>query len=352
MFRPALSQLTPYVPGEQSAPGKTVKLNTNENPYPPPEAVIQAIRDAAQGPINRYPDPIASNFRRLAAEALGLPGPDWILAGNGSDEILTLLVRGYVGEGEQIRLPYPSYILYRTLAEIQGAGWQQVPFQEDFTLPRAFGLDDDGLKLALVPNPNSPTGTVVSNDSLNQIATQLPCPLVVDEAYVEFASDNALTLVQENPNLLVTRTFSKSYALAGIRFGFLVAQPSIVSELLKIKDSYNCDALSIAAATAAVQQQDWLRDVVARMNATRSRMTAALESMGFDVTPSQANFVWCTHPGASHEAIYEYLRRHQVLIRYMQFPGWGDGIRISVGTDDEVDACLMLIERYLDSLAG
>ncbi|WP_040765915.1 pyridoxal phosphate-dependent aminotransferase, partial [Novipirellula maiorica] len=175
--------MLPYTPGEQPAPGKTVKLNTNENPYPPPKAVVEAIQHAATGAINRYPDPVATAFRRAAADALGLPGPEWILAGNGSDEILTMLVRGFVGEGQRLRLPYPSYILYRTLADIQGADWEQVAFEDGWKLPAAFGKTENDVRLVFLPNPNSPSGTVVPPAEIEQLASTMTCPLVVDEAY-------------------------------------------------------------------------------------------------------------------------------------------------------------------------
>ena len=347
LFRPALARMMAYSPGEQPPPGKYIKLNTNENPYPPPPAVVDAIRVAAGGPLNRYPDPMATAFRRAAAERLNLPGPEWVLAGNGSDEILTLLVRGFVGEGQKLRLPYPSYVLYRTLADIQGAAWEQVAFDDDWSLPAAFGKSDKDLRLVLLPNPNSPSGTVVSPNRVSQLADSLDCPLIVDEAYADFAEDNCLDLVQQNQRIMVTRTLSKSYGLAGIRFGFLVAQPDVIAELAKIKDSYNCDGLSIAAATAAMGCGDWLRDVQEKMNATRSRLAERLGDLGFKVVPSHANFVWCQHPNGKHQQLYEFLKKNQILVRYMQFPDWGDGLRISVGTDEQIDACLMIIERYL-----
>lgn len=343
--------MKPYVPGEQPPPGKFIKLNTNENPYPPPAPVVSAIQAAATGPLNRYPDPTATSFRRAAANALGLPGPEWVLAGNGSDEILTLLVRGFVGEGESLRLPYPSYILYRTLADIQGASWEQIPFDDPWELPQSFGENREDLKLVLLPNPNSPSGTIVSKNQITELSSSLDCPLVVDEAYVDFAKENCLDLVQSDENIFVTRTLSKSYGLAGIRFGFLVAQPQVIAELTKIKDSYNCDAISIAAATAAMSCQDWLADVVAKMNATRERLTKRLRALGFDVTPSHANFVWCRHPEGKHAEIHQYLKQSQILIRYMDFPDWGDGLRISVGTDEQIDACLLMIERAMQSLS-
>ncbi|MEM8910505.1 MAG: histidinol-phosphate transaminase [Planctomycetota bacterium] len=350
MMRDALAKMKPYAPGEQPPPGKFIKLNTNENPYPPPPSVVKAIQDAATGPLNRYPDPSALAFRRAAAETLGLPGPEWILAGNGSDEILTILVRAFVGENESLRLPFPSYILYRTLADIQGAQWEQIHFDEDWQLTNSFGEAHDQLKLTLLPNPNSPSGTIVAPDDVQRIAESLGGPLVVDEAYVDFASANCLGLVEQNEHIMVTRTLSKSYGLAGIRFGFLVAQPHVVAELAKIKDSYNCDAISIAAATAAMYSRDWLIDIVEKMNATRSRLAEALAAMGFVVTPSHANFVWCQHPDGGHEDIYEYLHDNQILVRYMDFPGWGDGLRISVGTDDQIDACIMMMQRHLSGV--
>lgn len=339
--------MKPYAPGEQPPPGKFIKLNTNENPYPPPPAVVRAIREAASGPLNRYPDPMATSFRRAAAEALGLPGPEWVLAGNGSDEILTLLVRGFVGEDQALRLPSPSYILYRTLADIQGARWEQIAFNDDWQLPAAFRQPREDLRLVLLPNPNSPSGTVAPPAEIEAIADSLACPLVVDEAYADFAEENCLDLVQRHERILVTRTLSKSYALAGVRFGFLVAQPDVIMELTKIKDSYNCDAISIAAATAAMQSQAWLADIVTAMNQTRDRMEVELAGLGFDVVPSHANFVWCTHPGGQHRAIYEFLKANQILVRYMDFGDWGDGLRISVGTDEQIDACLLMMQRAL-----
>ncbi|WP_149497933.1 histidinol-phosphate transaminase [Roseiconus lacunae] len=346
-LRPALSRMLPYTPGEQPPPGKFIKLNTNESPYPPPQEVIRAIQDAATGPLNRYPDPTARSFRNEASRVLGLPSPDWILAGNGSDEILTILVRGFVGEGQKLRLPYPSYILYRTLADIQGARWEQTPFLDGWHLPTMFGQGDADLRLVLLPNPNSPSGTIVPKDEIAKLAESLPCPLVVDEAYADFAGDNCLDLVRSHDNILVTRTLSKSYALAGIRFGFLVGSPAILGKLGNIKDSYNCDYLATVAATAAIGAQDWLRETVETMNQTRARMETRLAELGFNVTPSKANFVWCTHPSGEHAAMHQFLKKNQVLVRYMNFPDWGDGLRISVGTDQQVDACLMLLERYL-----
>ncbi|TVQ00951.1 MAG: histidinol-phosphate transaminase [Planctomycetaceae bacterium] len=347
-FRPELARMKAYTPGEQPSGGELIKLNTNENPFPPPPEAVQAIVQAASGPLNRYPNPMAQPFRIAAAEVLGLPGPEWILAGNGSDELLTILVRAMVGEGQRLRLPHPSYILYRTLADIQGAVWEEVPFLPDWSLPPEFWQGDESLRLVLLPNPNSPSGTMIDPSVIETMAAGLDCPLVVDEAYVDFAETNCLDLVRRNERILVTRTLSKSYGLAGLRFGYLVAQPHVIAELAKIKDSYNCDSIAIAAATAAIRSVDWLADTRATLIATRERMSLRLTRLGFDVTPSSANFVWCRHPRGDHRSMYEACKAGGYLIRFMEYPRYGDGLRISVGTDAQVDACLDLLEKWLD----
>ncbi len=331
-----------YVPGEQPQGGKFIKLNTNENPYPPSPKVLQAIREAADRPLERYPDPLGTAFRIRAAEVLGVE-PDWILCGNGSDDILTIVTRAFVGEGDKLRLPYPSYILYRTLAQLQGAAWDEVHFQSDFTLDDAFTKNTDRLKLVFLPNPNSPSGTVLTSARIAEIADRLPCPILVDEAYADFAEQNCLDLIKQNPRVMVSRTLSKSYALAGLRFGFLVAHPEMIATLRKVKDSYNCDAISLAAATAAIDDQPWLAENRLRIVQTRTRMIASLRQLGFEVSDSQANFAWATLPGQSTKMLYESLKQDKVLVRYMNYPGWGDGLRISVGTDEQIDACLAML---------
>ena len=203
------------------------------------------------------------------------------------------------------------------------------------------------MKLAFLPNPNSPSGTVISPERVLQIAESLPCPLLVDEAYADFAEANCLALVKQSEKILVSRTLSKSYALAGLRFGFVVAQPQIIEQLAKVKDSYNCDAISIAGATAAIDDQAWLSENRRKVLATRDRLTAGLRGLGFTVVDSQANFVWTTHPSKAAKSLYEALKDNRVLVRYMNYTEWGDGLRISVGTDDQIDACLALLKSMV-----
>ncbi len=337
--------MQPYIPGEQPQGGKFIKLNTNENPYPPSPKVLTAIQEAA-GRLERYPDPLGTAFRMRAAEVLGVD-PDWILCGNGSDDILTIVTRAFIGSNDLLRLPYPSYILYRTLAQLQGAAWEEVHFRNDFTLDQRFTEHRDRLRLVFLPNPNSPSGTVLRPANILSIADELPCPLLVDEAYADFADENCISLVAQNPRIMVSRTLSKSYALAGLRFGFLIAQPQIISMLRKVKDSYNCDTLSLAGATAAIDDQAWLTENRKKVIATRARMTEQLSAIGFNVYDSSANFVWCTRSDRDVKPLYESLKRDKVLVRYMNYPGWGDGLRISVGTNDQSDACIGLLKSYL-----
>jgi len=336
-LRENVRRMAGYTPGEQPRGGEVVKLNTNENPYPPSPRVVEALAAALTGDaLRKYPDPTGAEFRHVAGRVLGVD-PEGILIGNGSDDVLTILTRAFVPEGGTIVSPTPSYLLYKTLADLQGARLETVPFAAGWALPRPWPRR--GAHLAFVANPNSPSGTVVPLAAL----AELPGPVVVDEAYVDFAppGTTALPLVGKSAGpLVVTRTFSKSYALAGMRFGFAVAEPAVVGELVKVKDSYNCDVLSQVAATAAIADQDYLAEVRAKILATRARMERELAGLGFVVTPSHANFVWCRRDDRPVKPIYESLKARGILVRYMAYGEHGDGLRISVGTDAEIDRLL------------
>ncbi len=339
-LRPNIRAMAGYVPGEQPRDGDYVKLNTNENPYPPSPRVFEALRKALTGDrLRRYPDPVGLAFRRAAGQVLGVD-PDSILIGNGSDDILTILTRAFVPEDGLIVSPTPSYVLYRTLAQIQNARFETVPFTADWKLPAEWPFPT--ANLTFLPNPNSPSGTALNSRELLAFAERLKGTLVVDEAYADFAEENALGLLTAPvaDRIVITRTLSKSYCLAGIRFGFGIANPRLVRELIKVKDSYNCDVLSLAAATAAIQDREYFAAIRARVLATRDRLHRELTRLGFDCTPSQANFVWARRGDRSLRPVYEELKRRKVLVRYVVYEGYGDGLRISVGTDAEIDRLL------------
>lgn len=326
-----------YVPGEQPRDGAYVKLNTNENPYPPSPRVMEAIRSALTGDrLRKYPDGTGRAFRETVGRVLGID-PDSILIGNGSDDVLTILTRAFVPRGGLVVSPTPSYLLFETLAELQGASFGGVRFAGDWQLPRPW--PSYNAHLTFIANPNSPSGTALSAFALEQLADELSGPLVIDEAYADFADGNALPLAKRE-NVIVTRSLSKSYALAGVRFGYAVAAPALVRELVKVKDSYNCDVLSQVAATAALEDQEYLESTRAKIVATRARLAAGMRQLGFAVAPSQANFVWCRHERVPHKPVYEELKRRMILIRYMRYEGYGDGLRITVGTDEEIDRLL------------
>lgn len=343
-LRPCIRGMAGYVPGEQPREGPIIKLNTNENPYPPSPRVFAALREALTGDLLRkYPDPGGTHFRQTAGRVLGVDA-DSILIGNGSDDVLTILTRAFVPEGGLVVSPTPSYLLYRTLTGLQGAHFRTVPFLPDWSLLHPW--PDRSAHLTFLANPNSPSGTVVPRGQIERLLQETSGPLVIDEAYADFASSNCLELARAHPGRVVlTRSFSKSYALAGIRFGFAVAEPELVRQLLKVKDSYNCDVLSLVAAAAAIEDQDYLQFTRARILATRERLRSNLGRLGFAVCPSEANFVWCRHEAHSCRGLYEELKQRHILVRIMSYDGYGDGLRITVGSDAEID-------RLLDELAS
>jgi histidinol-phosphate aminotransferase len=341
-LRSSVRAMSGYTPGEQPRAGAIIKLNTNENPYPPSPRVLEALASALTGDrLRKYPDPVGTHFRQVAGRILDVD-PDGILIGNGSDDILTILTRAFVPESGLIVSPTPSYLLYRTLAELQGARFQTVPYSPTWQVPQPWPIRN--ANLTFLANPNSPSGTCLGLADVERLAEQTGGPLVVDEAYADFAESNALPLARAG-KVIVTRTLSKSYSLAGIRFGFAVASPPIVHHLVKVKDSYNCDVLSLAAAAAALEDQRYMLETRARILATRARLEQQLARLGFTVTPSQANFVWARRSDRPAKPIFEELKRRSILVRYMVYDGYGDGLRISVGTDEEID-------RLLRELAG
>ncbi len=361
LFRPDVDRLAGYVPGQQPQEPGWVKLNTNENPYPPSPQVVAAIEAAARGRLNIYPDPLARKFCEEAAAVFHVE-PDWILPANGSDENLTILTRSFVDSADFIAYPYPSYVLYETLAEIQGAGCERMLLNPDWSWDMETARPIvERAKLVFVPNPNSPSGNRWSDEEILSLVPPRGV-LVLDEAYGDFCDKphRAELLHATDPaakRIIITRTLSKSYSLAGVRFGLAIAHPELILGMRKVKDSYNCDTLSLAAATAALADQTWMQSNVAKIRQTRARMTEELRNLGFQVVDSQANFVWATHSAIPHAEIFEELKKQKILIRYMNFPHVpeqpgraNDGLRITIGTDEEADACLKSLANIVSVL--
>jgi histidinol-phosphate aminotransferase len=339
LVRTTIRAIDGYVPGEQPSPGERVtKLNTNENPYPPSPRVIDAIRAVPPHALQRYPHPMAREFRAAAASVLGVP-EDAILAGNGSDDILTIATRTFLSAGDVLAYPEPTYSLYPVLARLQDARIVTVPWKDGWSLPIE-ALVSTGARAIYLANPNAPSGTFVPVAAVESLARAFDGVVLVDEAYVDFAEDNALELALRLPNVVVSRTMSKAYSLAGVRFGFAVTRPETVREMAKVKDSYNCDAIAIAAASAAIVDQEYARGTWAKIRSERARLTRALEGFGFRVLPSQANFVLATVPGGGAAQVHAALKARGVLVRFFDAPGLTDKLRITVGTPEDTDALM------------
>jgi histidinol-phosphate aminotransferase len=337
--RSTVRQMDGYTPGEQPSPGqRVVKLNTNENPFPPSPRVMQAIREIEPEMLRRYPNPTADRFREAAAKVLGIE-KNMILAGNGSDDILTIATRTFVPPQGTLAFPDPTYSLYPVLARLEDAKSVAVAWDKDWDLP-VDALVDTKADALYVANPNAPSGTWVSPAKIKELATRFAGLVLVDEAYVDFAGENCLSLVKEHANVLISRTFSKAYCLAGLRFGYAVGQPDVIDEMMKVKDSYNCDTISVIAATAAIDDQEYAADTWRYVRAERQRVTLELQALGWSVLPSQANFVLATAPRGRAREAYLGLKQQGILVRYFDLPGLSDKLRITIGTSQENNALL------------
>ena len=345
-FRPAVDALDPYVPGEQPAEGApVVKLNTNENPYPPSPQALAALAACEADALRRYPQPMADHFRQAAAEVLDVD-PDWILAGNGSDDLLTMLFRAVTGPGRAVAYPAPTYVLYRTLAAMQEAPVVEVAFDDEYTLP-VEALAAAAAPLTIVAHPNSPSGTAAPSGALAALAVRAAGVLAIDEAYVAFADYDALDLMRQHPHVIVLRTLSKSHSLAGLRLGFGVAHPDLLAGLAKVKDSYNVDALAARVGAAAIRDTAYAEAVAGRIRASRDRLTDALVRLGFRVWPSQANFLLARPPGGDARRLHAALRGDGILVRYFAEPGLDETLRITVGTEGQHDRLIAALVRIM-----
>lgn len=333
-FRPNVDAMTGYIPGEQPKPGsKIIKLNSNENPYPPSPAVEKVLQSFDWKRLRRYSDPFANEFRNATSNALGVPS-DWIIVGNGSDEVLNLVIRACAQPGRKVVYPMPTYVLYRTLAYMQPAEIIEIPYPEDYRLPVEEIVRADGA-ITFIATPNSPSGHVVPLEDLRSLAKKLSGVLVIDEAYVDFTSEDVLSIVKEFENVISIRTLSKGYSLAGIRLGFGIANPKLLAGLYKIKDSYNIDAIANAVGAAAMQDQSYKNACIEKIKISREKLAAELRELSFHVWDSQTNFLLVQTPRDNAEDIYLKLKAQGILIRYFKQLGLENKLRITVGTDEQ-----------------
>ncbi len=344
-MRENIANMAGYVPGFQPPDDKEwIKLNTNENPYPPSPKVVAAIQaELAEGDsLRKYPDPPSQSAREEAARLYGFDS-SWVIMANGSDELLNNLIRTYVGEGEELAFVQPSYSYYATLAAIQGATVRTFALDENWQIAE-FPERYKG-KLFFLTSPNAPLGIAFSNDYIAELARRCAGVLVVDEAYADFADGNALELVKQHDNIIVTRTFSKSYALAGMRLGLAVARPEVIAALDKIRDHYNIDRLAQVAAVAALRDQDYFQQTIRRIRETRAWFMAELKSLKYTVLPSQGNYVFAIPPDRDGKRIYDALFDRKILVRFFSDSLLSHGMRISIGTKEEMEATIAALKE-------
>lgn len=355
VFRKELLDLEPYAPGEQPpVTGKLIKLNTNENPYPPSPKIEKAVQEIfAKGYLRKYPSPNSAKLKQAAAEVYGIT-EDMVLVTNGSDEGLALLFRAVLGRNSKFIMPYPTYSLYTVLSEIQmnNVTVVKVPLKEDlhFDFERLSAEKGDLLAFA---HPNAPTGILEKKEEVRNLIRNFPGAVLSDEAYIDFAEEGASFISEVNslPNLFVTRTFSKSYSLAGLRVGLIISNPDNISLLMKLKDSYNLGMLEETIASTALKDRAYFKKTVKAVVSSREKMKKALEKLGFTTADSNANFLFTKPPeGITPQELFQYLKAKQIYTRYFTDPLSRNYIRITVGTEEENSVLLSEIEKHLVSL--
>ncbi len=339
-FRERIDKMAGYTPGFQPKQTDVVKLNTNENPYPPSPAVLEAIRQTTAEQLRRYPDPFGDVFRRAAAGVLDVQ-PENIICTNGGDELLNIAVRACCDADRPLATLGPTYSLYPVLAAIQGCPAIEI----DRYAPDAIGqLARADAALTIICNPNAPTCDLLPVDALADLASTLSGVLLIDEAYVDFADDNALRLIRDFTNVLILRSMSKGYSLAGLRFGFGLADTGLIEGLMKVRDSYAADAVALQAAAAAIVDQPYFKENVHKIKAERRRLIEALRVIGLDVPDSQTNFVLARCVGRDAEAVFKALTQQDIYVRYFNLPGLEDKLRITVGTPEQNDTLVAALE--------
>lgn len=335
-FRDTIEQMEGYTPGFQPKSTNVVKLNTNENPYPPSPKTIETVRALTGEQLRRYPPPNADTFRNAAASVLGIRAEN-IICTNGGDDLLTVCFRAFCDSNRPVAYARPTYSLYPVLAQLRGCPAIEIERDASGSLDR---LAEVNAAMTIVCNPNAPTTDFLTIDSLAALAEKLNNVLLIDEAYVDFAEDNAVRLINDFDNVLILRSMSKGYSLAGMRFGFGIGSVSLINGLMKAKDSYPVDVAAITVATAAIQDQPYFKSNVEKVKSERARLTQQLKSMGFDVADSRTNFVLARCVTQNAKEVFDALVKRDIFVRYFALPGLEDKLRITVGTSQQNDTLL------------
>jgi histidinol-phosphate aminotransferase len=342
-----IAGITPYVPGEQPKVQKFIKLNTNENPYPPSPKVTQVLRELDPDTLRLYPDPECTPLRQALAQRTGL-GMDQIFVGNGSDEVLGMAFAAFFDQGATVAFPDITYSFYPVYADLFGISYDRIPLREDLTLPVEAFCDGNYAGLVIC-NPNAPTGIPLPLSEIRRILDANPqVVVIVDEAYIDFGGESALGLIGDYPNLLVVQTMSKSRSLAGMRVGMAFGDSNLIAGLNAVKNSFNSytlDRVAIGAATAAVEDEEYFDRTRHQVMATREKTAATLRQLGFLVCPSCTNFLFVSHPKAAAKELQQQLREKGILVRYFAQPRIDNFLRVSIGTEEDMDTfCAVMAE--------
>jgi len=343
--RKNIAEIAGYTPGEQPQGQKLVKLNTNENPYPPSPMVQVALRDFDYSRLRLYSEPSARMVREAAASAFGIV-KDNIICGNGSDDLLTIALRTFVDQGGKVAFTTPSYSLYPVLGQLQGSQLCPVELDDDFQLPDNAAQLAEGATLFLLCRPNAPTGNSFPKARMEKLCREFAGVVWIDEAYADFASDNCLDLVNRFPNVVVSRTLSKSYSLAGLRLGLAFSTTDLIAEMNKVKDSYNVDMLAQHLAAAALRDAGYMRENAQRIRQTRLATTARLRELGCTVLPSETNFLFVRPPKPA-AGLFKALRDEGYLVRYFNLPRVSEYLRVTIGTETEMQGFIETMARLL-----
>lgn len=342
------ASLTPYVPGEQPFDQRLIKLNTNESPYPPSPAVLEAIANISEDDLRRYPDPESCALREAIAARNGLE-PKNVFVGNGSDEVIALCFLGLLKHNRTLYFPDISYSFYPVWADLFEIAYEKVPLQPDFTIePTTYPERNGGV---IIPNPNAPTGILMPLTSVRTLLERCrDSVVVIDEAYIDFGGESATSLIHDFDNLLVVQTLSKSRSLAGMRIGFAMGDPALIDGLNRVKNSFNSyplDVLAQRAALASIEDKQYFSDCCARIIESRQELVKRLLGQGFEVLPSHANFVFASHPEQSAKALLEGLRERGIIVRHFDRERIDRFLRISVGADEENRALLAALDELI-----
>ncbi len=337
----------PYVPGEQANNKKYIKLNTNENPYPPSLKVIEAIKNNVDNKLRLYPDPSCQELKKIISGYYGIKSKE-VFVGNGSDEVLAFSFMAFFNPGKEILFPNITYSFYPVYAKIFNINYKTVRLNKDFSLPfEEFFKSNGGI---IFPNPNAPTGKDLPLSSIKKILKKnINNIVIIDEAYIDFGGESAVGLVEDFPNLIVLQTFSKSRSLAGLRVGFALGQKHLIEALARIKNSFNSytlDRLALKGAIEAIKDNKYFEKTRYKIIKTREKVSAKLRKMGFDVIGSKANFIFISPPDKNAEDLFKKLKENGILVRYFNQKEIKDYLRVSIGTDQEMDSFIKTLENF------